>query len=282
MSDFYSTFAYSRAADYNSGSGTLPIPVGVRKLFFVSQGAGGGGGFGYTQNCDAGGGGGSGAFISLYYQIDEAHRGGYITYSVGTGGAGGVTYQETDYYGNPSFIQGAFPGSLGTNSIIKYYNSSNVLQFWITAGGGGGGGVGQAGSNGYTGAPRGTFGIPLIDFIATGSYTLQHLDNGGYGGGVFDYTGGTGGGSWYYYRYVNSSVSDINGYSASGCAGPGYGPNGGGRGGGRSYCDPGGGIGYSASSGVDYAGAGGGGNGCGADVSKPAGNGNNGRIQILY
>src|SRR4051812_25043095 len=101
------TFGQTVVSDVTPGTGkTWMIPAGVTSITVEIWGAGGAGG-GSQNNTKGGGGGGGGAYSSKVITVIPGQT---ITYSVGTGGIGGVTN-----------------GIAGTSSTFSHTQSSTSM-----------------------------------------------------------------------------------------------------------------------------------------------------------
>lgn len=172
---------------YTSGTGTYIAPAGVQYLIVEMVGGGGGGGM-YNNSSSTGGGGGAAAYLKL-----KVTTGNY-SYTVGTGGVGGIS-------------GGAFPSG-GTAGTATGFGLASSL--------GGGGGSAAAGAN-YGGA-AGNYG--------TGGYTILAAVPGTSGGDGIDYNSNisTPGGSSFWgigqpsVRAANTGVTTgtVGGYGTGG------------------------------------------------------------------
>ncbi len=130
-----------------TGAGTIKVPRNGFYRVKVYAGGGGGGGCGGGAITGAGGGGGAGACIHIY----ELSAGDTLTYSIGTGGAGGGSGGTNGGAGNSSSITD------GSNSTVASGGSGGALS----AGGAADkpGGVGGSGNGDFAeGNPTGTSG----------------------------------------------------------------------------------------------------------------------------
>lgn len=183
-----------------SGSGTIPIPVGVTTGVGESWGHGGNGGSGGSGGGGGGGGGGE-------YAQEPAlalTSGGTASFSVPALGAGATTLAGSAVTvtanqgatGNNGTSGGPGTGGAGGNGSTNtvHNNGGNGGNGGAAGGGGGGasGGSGGAGGNGFHGAPgaSGQPGIPPSGGAGGGAGgTANH------GGSAGQTPGGAGGGA---------------------------------------------------------------------------------------
>ena len=188
-------FGYSAMTVFTSGSGNWTVPAGVTR-FKVTVIGGGGGGAGSFYHV-AGAGGGGGATCIKYY--NNATPGTSYSYSVGTGGTGGLL---------------ASPYS-GTNGSTSTFDT-------VSAGGGSGGSETN---------------VSVIPISAGGTATGGTLNiNGGASTNPIAYSsepyvGGNGGNSTLGFGGSGASINGGSPTELPAQAGTGYGAGGGGAGG---------------------------------------------------
>jgi len=132
----FAAFTATSYTTLSSGSGTFTVPDGANAIHIQAAVGGGGGAAGGVSYDKAGGesagaGGGSGAYVSD--QIYSVTEGETISYSIGSGGAGG---NQTANFGQPKIADA------GTNTTLS--GSTAGAIFTLGAGGGSsgtGGGV---------------------------------------------------------------------------------------------------------------------------------------------
>ena len=132
----FAAFTPGSIQTLSSGSGSFTVPDGANAIHIQASAGGGGGAAGGVSYDKAGGesagaGGGSGAYISD--KVFSVTEGETISYSVGSGGAGG---NQTANFGQPKIA------SAGTNTTLSGSTTGSI--FTLGAGGGSsgtGGGV---------------------------------------------------------------------------------------------------------------------------------------------
>ena len=132
----FAAFTPGSIQTLSSGSGSFTVPDGANAIHIQASVGGGGGAAGGASYDKAGGesagaGGGSGAYISD--KVFSVTEGETISYSVGSGGAGG---NQTANFGQPKIA------SAGTNTTLSGSTTGSI--FTLGAGGGSsgtGGGV---------------------------------------------------------------------------------------------------------------------------------------------
>ena len=132
----FAAFTPGSIQTLSSGSGTFTVPDGANAIHIQAAVGGGGGAAGGVSYDKAGGesagaGGGSGAYISD--KIFSVTEGETLSYSIGSGGAGG---NQTANFGQPKIA------SAGTNTTLSGSSAGSI--FTLGAGGGSsgtGGGV---------------------------------------------------------------------------------------------------------------------------------------------
>ena len=132
----FAAFTPGSIQTLSSGSGSFTVPDGANAIHIQASAGGGGGAAGGVSYDKAGGesagaGGGSGAYVSD--KVFSVTEGETISYSVGSGGAGG---NQTANFGQPKIA------SAGTNTTLSGSTTGSI--FTLGAGGGSsgtGGGV---------------------------------------------------------------------------------------------------------------------------------------------
>jgi hypothetical protein len=244
----FAAFTPGAIQTLSSGSGTFAVPQGANAIHIQAAVGGGGGAAGGVSYDKAGGesagaGGGSGAYISD--KVFTVVQGETISYSIGSGGAGG---NQTANFGQPKIA------SAGTNTTLS--GSTTGSLFTLGAGGGSsgtGGGVqgplrtntaGTAGSatilgtvvtsgnfrdsdgttksvTTLTGGPVGTFNQSgngaVGDLTGSGNCSGDNCQIGGFDGGD-SYAGNISGGAG---SPVGGSTGGLDGTRGSGGGGGG-------------------------------------------------------------
>ena len=175
------------------GSETFTVPAGVTSITVGIWGAGGGGGGSGSNNNQGGAGGGGGGATTRVIAVTP---GDVFTYTVGTGGVGGVAAAGTGGDGTgTTFVRAA----LGINMIANFGTGGIGNRGAGGAGGTSSGGTtndnGLNGANGdNSGQAGGNSGIVLTIFGAGGAAITNSVGNPGNipggGGGGGERTGG--------------------------------------------------------------------------------------------
>ncbi len=183
--------------ELTSGSSTFSVPDGYNAIhiqYAVGGGGGAAGGVSYDKagGESAGAGGGSGAYVSD--KIFSVTEGETITYSIGSGGAGG---NQTSNFGQPKIADA------GTNTTLS--GSTTGSLFTLSAGGGssgtGGGVQGPLRTN-----TAGTAGSATINGTAITSGIFADSDN-----SVRNVTSNTSGPTSTFNDSGNGAVGDLTG-----------------------------------------------------------------------
>lgn len=148
-----------------SGVGaTYTVPAGVYRLRVRVQGAGGGGGGadGGSAQAGCGGGGGGGSYVEQVYQVVPGQT---FTYTIGTGGAGGVAGNNAGTAGGGTTFDNG--GSILTAAGGTGGASVGVAGTAFGFAGGGIGGVPTGGAWGHRG-DRASLGIRISGTTAWG------------------------------------------------------------------------------------------------------------------
>jgi hypothetical protein len=187
-----------------TGSGSFTVPDNVQLIYVSMCGGGGGGGscsaFRIGAYVASFGGGGGGA-VGLYFYPISGTSGKKFTYTVGQGGAGGMSYLQTSVDGQPgtasSLTNGDLevmlqtPGGGGGGAASGGFGTLFLGGFGGNGGGPQGGMGGNRGSIGafgnVTNAAAGgsattTFGITYTPNYTT-TYSVPYYSGGGGGGG---------------------------------------------------------------------------------------------------
>ncbi len=165
-----------------SGSGTWTVPPGVSSVKVTLIGAGGGGGGSAklgNNNVSEGGGGGGGACTQ--YTISGLSSGTSISYSVGSGGAGG-----TGWAGSGSYTKATAGSAGGATSFGSHYVNGGK--------GGVAGSQSSAASVNGNGGSGGLGGSSPLTIYAGGAGGKGGNDGSGYGAGASVSNAGGGGG----------------------------------------------------------------------------------------
>ena len=165
--EVFSSFEATSFVTLSSGSGTFVVPEKANAIhvqYAVGGGGGAAGGVSYDKagGESAGAGGGSGAYVSdQIYSVTESET---ISYSIGSGGAGG---NQTANFGQPKIADA------GTNTTLS--GSTTGAIFTLGAGGGssgtGGGVQGPLRTN-----TAGTAGTATINATPISSGTFKDSD----------------------------------------------------------------------------------------------------------
>lgn len=136
--DVYSTTESDAISDfirrtYSGGSGSWTKPAGLKAIVVTVVGGGGGGGNVAASNRGAASGGGAGGFNQRY--LDASSVSSSVSYSVGSGGAGGSAGTQTYF--------GSYAVGNGGNAGIAPSGASNTHG--VTPGGSGGSATGAGG-----------------------------------------------------------------------------------------------------------------------------------------
>jgi hypothetical protein len=246
-----------------TSSGTWVKPADARQVFVQVVGGGGGGGRGVNSggNIIGGGGGGGGGYIEQMYAADQIPD--TISYTVGSGGAGGVwNVSSATNGGNSTWLNltatggtagGApSPGGAGTGTGNIYNTTLN---------GGGGGDSSNPGVNG-----------------SNSTFACAGGGGGGYSGSSVSASIAGGNGGWNTVKSTSGAIGGTGGGNGGNGTVWGAGGGGGGGYGGTLFQTPGnGGNGGFPGGG----GGGGGGQYNNAGVSGNGGNGGGGLIRVL-
>lgn len=261
-----------------AGTATWTVPAGVTQVEILLVAGGGGGGY------QVGGGGGGGGVV--YRPAYPVTPGASITYTIGSGGAGGTSSTQAYNGGNTTFGSGvdqliAYGGGAGSNHSTGTGGYDGLGQ----NGGSGGGGAGDSSSRSRRGGfPIDGQGFPggrgrAPDMPGFSGDAWAGGGGGGAGGPGFDSTvnaqGGRGGigilsgisGTLTYYGGGGGGCNSVTGNPRVG-----GGAGGGGQGTGNSDDQ-------STKNGTNGLGGGGGGV---RDTSGSGGSGGSGRIIIRY
>ncbi len=209
-----------QSREFTSGSGIFRVPMGVSNILVTEiAGGGGGGGSASALNVLGAGGGGGGSFRESF--LLEVSPGEVLSWSVGSGGTGGVSPDNAGAAGGASVFgaisqpggQGGFPtrfdlggdGGVGGRSAFHDAGGTggragDAANTAGEAGGtslyasGGAGGAQQAGasSGGGGGASKGLGGAGGIGAAEGKDATIQEGGGGGGSGGAGLDSGGNG------------------------------------------------------------------------------------------
>lgn len=198
---------FSQNQVYNTpGISTFTVPAGITSITVEAWG-GGGGGKNAAAAAQAGGGGGAYSKSTLVVT-----PGSIITFTVGTGGAAGVTGGFSSFGATPEVKALGGASGTGNTGAVGGAAASGIGTVRFSGGNGGNGGTGAVGNRGGGGG-----GGSATSVAAGGNGGNFTGDNGGIGG-TGQGTGGAGG---------NSSIVPTNGS-------PGQAPGAGGGGNGKS------------------------------------------------
>jgi hypothetical protein len=185
---FYNGATFLNAVVYNTGT-SLTISAGITSVKAWAIGAGGGGAGSTNSDGTSGGGGGAGG---IAYVTKTVLTGAIISYTLGTGGTGGIDANNGSSGGNTTAVVSGTTITGNGGAAGEYNNGVNAAGGLFSGGdggsaggdgqgaagdegGGGGGGTGtviggtQSGGNGANGADAGDVsGL----FAALGSATL--------------------------------------------------------------------------------------------------------------
>ena len=195
-------------------SGNFIVPAGVTKLKVSGCGGGGGG----TSGGSEGGGGGAGA--ALYTYIINVISGESIAYTIGAGGAGGISGGPDIIAGtnglNSTFANAIFTGGDGQQSVaypdhgigidggadggFAGADVGGVTQFSTYSGGAAGTGQGAYPGSGGGAGPFGN-GADGGDASTVGASAGVNTGAGGGGGGNTN-NGGAGGSGRLFVEYI--------------------------------------------------------------------------------
>lgn len=253
-----------------SGSGFVPVKNGDLLNLLAIGGGGGGGGYVLNNTTSAytqGGGGGRGQYTILLYPVSED---GMLTYTVGTGGKGGIN--QNGFPGTSSII--SFQGSSGTKPIVIGEGGQGglcILGGYSNGGddGGGGGAGREPGTDNFllgTGGDAGQGSPGQNATVITGSVPTIAGGTGGTGpvidsdgflflsgvGGIGGAKGGAAGGGAGGVGAAGPNASIKGGDGTSNGAGGGFGWGAGGGGAGINDEGSNGGDGASGAIGISY------------------------------